>query len=159
MLKKKAEELNIKSVSDLKEFKNLRFGFDHEFISREEFEILKREYDLQFKNRKIMDHILLYFSLSNESIDVMDGYTTDSAILYYDLIILEDLKEVLPRHMAIPLVRGEILEKYPHLEEIINRLGGSISNEEMQRMNCEMDYEGKRAKSVAKKFLKEKKLL
>ena len=159
MLKKKAKKLNIESISDLKKYKNLRFGFDHEFISREEFEILKKEYDLRFKKVKVMDHILLYLSLSNESIDVIDGYTTDAGILYYDLKILEDVKNVLPRHIAIPLVRGEILEKYPYLKDIINKLGGSISNEEMQMMNYEMDYKGKSAKSVAEKFLKKKNLL
>jgi glycine betaine/choline ABC-type transport system substrate-binding protein len=159
MLKKKAEKLNIESISDLKKHKNLRFGFDHEFISREEFEILKREYDLQLKKIKVMDHILLYLSLSNDGMDVIDGYTTDAGILYYDLKILEDVKNVLPRHMAIPLVRGEVLEKYPYLSDIINRLGGNISNEEMQRMNYEMDYEGRSAKNVAEKFLKKKNLL
>ncbi|KPK32983.1 MAG: hypothetical protein AMS24_02510 [Chlamydiae bacterium SM23_39] len=160
MLKEKAEKLNIKNISDMKKYTNLIFGFNPEFVSREEFKMFKSVYDFKFKiNPKIMDHALLYFSLSNGSIDVIDGFTTDGNILYYDVQILEDDKKAFPTYFCVPLIRKEILEKYPYLEDVINKLGGAISDEEMQQMNYLADYKGEKIQKIAIDFLKKKNLL
>lgn len=156
MLKKKAEELNIKTMTDAALY-DLQYGFDPEFVAREEFKLMTGKYNLHFKKpSKIMEHILLYFSLANESIDIMDGFTTDGNIRHYDLEVLKDDKEAFPSYVAAPLVRGEILKRYPELKEILEKLGGTISDEEMQRMNYEADYEGKDIVRIAKEFLKKK---
>jgi glycine betaine/choline ABC-type transport system substrate-binding protein len=160
MLEKKSRELNINSILDLKNHKNLIFGFNSEFIAREEFKCLKSVYDLKFKKSpKIMEHVFLYFSLSNGSIDAMVGFTTDASILYYDLKVLKDPKKCFPEYVAMPLIRKDTLKKYPYLEGIINQLYDTISDEEMQRMNYKVDYKGKSIKNIALEFLKEKKLL
>jgi osmoprotectant transport system substrate-binding protein len=160
MLENRAKKLNINTILDLKDHKNLVFGFNSEFVAREEFKCLKRIYNLKFKKSfKIMEQILLYFSLSNGSIDVMAGFTTDPGILYYGLKILEDPKKCFPDYFAIPLIRKDTLEKYPFLEGIIDKLQGAISDKEMQSMNYKVDYKGKSAKNVALEFLREKKLL
>lgn len=159
MLKKKAQELNIEKDSDLKKYPNLIYGFNPEFVSRQEYKIFKKAYGIDFKNQKIMDHILLYFSLANGSIDVIDGFTTDGNIVYYDLEILEDDKQCFPSYDAVPIIREEILEKYPQLEEIINQLAGKISNEDMQKMNFEADYNRKSIEKIALQFLKDKNLI
>jgi glycine betaine/choline ABC-type transport system substrate-binding protein len=159
MLKKRARELNINNVSDLKKYKNLKFGFDPEFVAREEFKLLKEAYGMKFKFFKIIDHVLLYFSLDNKGIEVMNGFTTDPNILHYDLKILEDVKNSLPQYIAAPLIRKEILVKYPYLESIINKLAYAISDGDMQKLNYEVDYEGRSIKEVAREFLKVKGIL
>lgn len=156
MLDKKAKKLEVSKISDLKKYDDLIFGFNPEFVSREEYKLLQKAYQLQWKKRpKIMDHTLLYLSLANESIDVINGFTTDANILFYDLKILKDDKRVFPAYAAAPIVRGDLLKRYPYLEDIINRLSGKITREDMQKMNYEVDYMGKSARQVADKFLEE----
>jgi len=160
MLRDKADKLDIKNISDIKKYPNLIFGLDAEFMAREEFKIFKDVYDFNFKIQpKIMDHILLYFSLSHGGIDVIDGFTTDGNILYYDVKILKDDKEAFPTYYSVPLIRKKILERYPYLEDIINKLGGMISDKEMQQMNYLADYKGQSIQKIALDFLKKKNLL
>lgn len=154
MQEKKAKKLGIKNISDAAKHKYLRYGFNAEFAAREEFKLMEGRYEFDFKvTPKIMDHALLYFSLANDSIDIMNGFTTDAEIIYRNLRVLEDDKKVFPAYVAAPLVRAQILKKYPKLQMIIEKLANQISTEEMQRMNYEVDYEGKNSLQVAKDFL------
>ena len=51
------------------------------------------------------------------------------------------------------------MEKYPELAEILNKLAGKISEEEMSEMNYQVNVEGQDPSIVAKDYLKEKNLL
>ena len=160
MLKERAENLGINKISDLEKYKNLKVGLDPEFITRDEFRLLKENYSFQFKKHiKSLDNVLLYCSLLNKNLDVIDGYTTDSFILKYDLKLLEDDKKIFPNYRAAPIIRLDILKKYPNLENIINKLANKISIEEIQKMNYDIDCLNKSVKSVAITFLFENGLI
>jgi len=58
---------------------------------------------------------------------------------------------------AAPVVRKDTLKKFPALARLINKLGGSISLETMQKL--EAGVKGDNAKDVARKFLKENRLI
>ncbi len=58
-------------------------------------------------------------------------YTTDGLNRKVGLKILEDDKNFFPDYNGAFLVRQEILDTYPELEEILGQLGGNISTEEM----------------------------
>lgn len=64
-----------------------------------------------------------------------------------------------PPYYAAPLVRADVLEKYPVIEDVLNRLGGLITDEEIRRLNYRVDQQGINAKMVARNFLIEKNLL
>lgn len=154
MLKKRKEELGIKSLEDLLK-RDLLFGFDPEFVARGEFRLFLDSYPFQFmKGYKVMDHILLYFSIANGGIDVMNGFTTDPNILHYDLEEVEDIKGAMPQYIAAPLVRGATIRSYPEIEDIINSLEGVVEDTDMQYMNYQVDYLGKSIEDVAFEFLK-----
>ncbi len=55
-----------------------------------------------------------------------------------------------------PLLRKETLQKYPELEKVLNKLSGKITDEEMRKMNYEVNVNGKSSEEVAKQFYKEK---
>ncbi len=56
-------------------------------------------------------------------------------------------------------MRNETLEKYPELEGILQKLEGTVSDEEMIFLNYQVDKENKDPKKVALNFLKEKGLI
>lgn len=58
---------------------------------------------------------------------------------------------------AAPVVRKDTLKKFPALARLINKLGGTISLETMQKL--EAGVKGDNTKDVARKFLKENRLI
>lgn len=155
-----AKENNIKNISDLKKVENnIIAGFTLEFNDREDGNKgLKSLYDLKF-NVKTMEPALRYTAISNGSINLTDVYSTDSQIITNKLKVLEDDKNLFPPYQAAPLLREETIKKHPELQEILEKLSGKISSEEMTRMNYLVDVEGKSAKDVARDYLKKNKLI
>jgi glycine betaine/choline ABC-type transport system substrate-binding protein len=47
---------------------------------------------------------------------------------------------------AVPIMKNEILEKYPELKEVLNRLSGKIPHKQMQQLNDEVDVEEQKPK-------------
>ena len=56
-------------------------------------------------------------------------------------------------------MRNEVLNEHPELKEVLLKLEGVISNEDMAKMNYQVEVEKKDPKDVAHEFLKEKKLV
>ena len=100
-----------------------------------------------------MEPALRYTAISNGSIDITDVYSTDSQIITNKLRVLEDDKKLFPPYQAAPLLRSETLKEYPELEEILGKLAGKITNDQMTEMNYMVDVEGKLASEVAREFL------
>ncbi len=50
-------------------------------------------------------------------------------------------------------MRADTLKQYPELEDILNQLSGQITDEEMQEMNYQVDYEDASAEDVARDYL------
>ena len=86
-------------------------------------------------------------------------YTTDGLNRKVGLKILEDDKNFFPDYNGAFLVRQDILDTYPELEEILGQLGGNISTEEMAEMTYQVDVMGRTVDDVAQEFLVSKGLL
>lgn len=155
-----ARENNLEKISDLKNIENdVNAGFTLEFNDREDGNLgLKSLYDLNF-NVKTMEPALRYTAISNKSIDLTDVYSTDSQIIANNLKILEDDKKLFPPYQAAPLLREETLKEYPELKDVLEKLAGKITSEEMTEMNYAVDVEGKSANEVARGYLIKEKLI
>jgi len=156
-----AEKYNLKTFSDLARVAGeLILGCEFEFKDRPDgYPGLQETYGMNFKDVIGMDHGIMYRSLAEDKVDVIDAYSTDGQIVVYNLVILEDDKSFFPPYNAGPLTRGDVLEKYPELEDILNELGGAISESDMQALNAKVDEEGLKAEEVAREFLLEKGLI
>lgn len=156
-----ANEMNIESYSDLAEKSNdLIFGAEYDFYEREDgLPGLKNTYSFNFNDEIEMDIGLKYEAIKNKKVDVINAFSTDGLLLEYNLTVLRDDKYFFPSYQGATLVRKETLEKYPELEDIINKLEGAISDEEMIYLNYQVDKENKDPKEVARSFLVEKGLL
>lgn len=152
-----AEKLNLVTFSDFAEVSSdYTLGAVFEFIDRPDgLPGFKEEYDLEFKDVKGMDHGMMYRSINAEEVDVINSYTTDGQLQMYNLRVLEDDQSYFPPYHALPLVRTEIMEQYPELEEVLLQLAGEIDEPAMQAMNAKVDNEGQMVEVVAKEFLQE----
>ncbi len=141
-------------ISDLREHPELRFGFTNEFMDRGDgWPNLQKHYRLPQRSVRGLDHDLAYRGLEAGSIDVIDLYSTDAEISYYDIHILEDDLHYFPEYHAVFLFRESLLDQYPDLESILNRFAGDISEDQMIRMNAGVKLEGRSENSVAAEFV------
>lgn len=56
-------------------------------------------------------------------------------------------------------MKEETLSKHPELKDILNKLSGKITEDEMSNMNYEVKANKKSAKSVAKEYLQKQNLI
>ncbi|BDR74545.1 hypothetical protein K154306013_02050 [Clostridium tetani] len=156
-----AQEYDLKKVSDIANVSNnLKSGFTVSFVDRQDGLLgLEKTYGLKFKEVLKMDSGVRYSSLINKQTDVTDAFTTDGMLKSLDLVLLEDDKGVFPPYYAAPVIKSETLEKYPEIEEILNRLADKISEKDMIEMNYNVDELGMTAQQSAINFLRKKGLI
>lgn len=131
------------------------FGAEFDFFERSDaFPGLKKLYPFQFKKLEEMDINLRYKAFEEGKINAVDVFTTDAQIKNLNLKVLKDDKNYFPSYEAGIVIRQEILEKYPEIESLLNKLQTKISTEKMQQLNYEVEIEKKSPAEVAKNFLK-----
>jgi len=74
-------------------------------------------------------------------------------------LVLKDDKNFFPIYNISVVVRKDILDKYPEIEEILLPITQLIDTKTMIDLNYGVDGMGKPAKMVAEEFLKEKGLI
>ena len=156
-----ASENNIEKISDLELYPNeFKFASSTEFLNREDgIESLNKKYTLDFIEEIPIEGGLRYKALASGEADVVCAFSTDGMLKKYDLKMLEDDKGALVQYRAVPLVREEILEKYPELEEVLGKLTGVLTDEIMVELNYKVDEEKSKPEDVAHQFLEEQGLL
>lgn len=128
-------------------------GFPPEFMGRADgFPGLEKRYHLKI-NTLVFGEAMAYKALKEKQVDVISGYSTDGRVEAYHLKILTDDKHVFPPYYAAPLIRQEVLKKYPELDSTLNLLAGRISDSAMTEMNYKVDYLKEDPQEVAKGFL------
>lgn len=156
-----AKKYNIETYSDLaKHSQDLVLSPTLEFQNREDGLIgLQKDYDMKFKDIKSMDGALRYQALNRGDAQAIDAFSTDGLLKKFNLKVLKDDKEFFPPYYAIPLVRDDLIAKYPETEEVLNKLSGVINEEEMIELNYKVDEEGQTPEKVAHDYLVEKNLI
>lgn len=156
-----AEELNINTYSDLAKVSDqLTFGAEYDFYEREDgYPGLTETYGFEFKDTVELDIGLKYEAIASGQVDVINAFSTDGLLKKYDLKVLEDDKNYFPAYHATTLVRNETLEKYPELEEVLNKLANQISDEEMIQLNYYVENDKRDPEEVAREFLLSKGLI
>jgi osmoprotectant transport system substrate-binding protein len=84
------------------------------------------------------------------------AYGTDGQLAALGLVVLEDTKAVQPVYEPAPIVRKEILDKYPKIESILKPVFESLDLVTLQMLNARIQVEGVDAKEVAREYLKDK---
>ena len=118
---------------------------------------LTSKYKLKIHTVVISDAVM-YKAAFEKKLDVISGYSTDGRLKAYNLVTLNDDKKIFPPYYAAPVVRMDVLKKYPDLLPVLNLLSGKINDSIMTELNYKVDYLKQSPEKVAKDFLTEKKL-
>lgn len=158
--KEAAEKYNLKTYSDLAAVASeLTFGAEYDFFEREDgYDAFCNTYGFNFKDTMDLDIGLKYDAINQKKIDVMNIFTTDGQLSVSDVVILEDDKRLYPSYVCGFVVRNEVLEAHPEIQNIFDKMN-MISDLEMADMNYQVESEGKEPEDVALAFLKKKGLL
>ena len=155
------KELGITKISELANLQDqVKAGFTLEFSDRPDGYLgIQSLYGITFKDMVTMEPKLRYTALNHGDIDVLDAYSTDSELETYQLTVLEDDKTLFPPYQGAPLMRESTLEKYPELESILQQLAGKVTDDEMRKMNYEVNVNDASPREVARNFLQQQGLL
>jgi glycine betaine/choline ABC-type transport system substrate-binding protein len=156
-----ARRLNLKTITDAARVSaQWRAGFGQDFMSRADgYPGFARTYGFHFQEIREMDLSLTYRALAEKQVDLIAGNSTDGLIARYGLLQLEDDRKYFPPYDAVPVARRAMLEKYPKVRDVLKRLGGILTVEEMRKLNYAVDGEKRQPKDVAREFLLAKKIL
>ncbi|WP_241236266.1 glycine betaine ABC transporter substrate-binding protein [Brevibacillus marinus] len=167
MRQDKAEELGIKSITDLANYVNanptaLKFASNAEFYARQDgIKGLEKHYGFTFPAENVvkMDSGLLYNALKEKQVDVSVGFATDGRIEGFNLVALEDDKNFFPAYNGAPVVRQEVIDKYPEIADLLNQIADRLDTETMMKLNYSVDVEHKDVAEVAREWLVSQQLI
>ncbi|WP_422484922.1 glycine betaine ABC transporter substrate-binding protein [Gudongella sp. DL1XJH-153] len=100
-------------------------------------------------------------ALANETdgVNVALAYGTDGSIADLDLVVIDDPLSIPPVYEPSAIVRGEVLEKYPEIEVIIEDVFATLTLENLQEMNKQVIVDGAVPSEVARMHLEENGIL
>jgi osmoprotectant transport system substrate-binding protein len=80
-------------------------------------------------------------------------YGTDGGIAPSGLTVLEDDKGVQPVYQPAPIIREEVLDEYPQIEELLKPVFEGLTLEVLQELNGRVQVGGEAAAAVATDYL------
>ncbi|MEO1134107.1 MAG: glycine betaine ABC transporter substrate-binding protein [Cyanobacteria bacterium J06639_1] len=109
--------------------------------------------DFELKEYKAVDPGLRYTALANGDADVTVAFGTDGEIDAFDLLVLEDDRNLFPPYQVAPVVRQDILDANPELADALNELSPLLTGATMRRLNNEVSGNQREPEDVALEFL------
>lgn len=166
MREEHAEELGIETLSGLVNYvKNeemLSLATDSEWAGRPDgLPGFQDHYDVRWPRSEVrrMQAGLIYKALDQGEIEVGLVFATDGRIAAFDFRVLEDDKNFFPNYAITPVVRKDILDENPKLRMHLNKMGATLDDSTMQRLNKMVDVQKKTIENVAEMYLKEQDLI
>ena len=83
------------------------------------------------------------------------AYGTDGTIAALDLVVLDDPLGVQPIYQPAPTVRGEIMDMYPEIADILDPVFMMLDKETLQAMNARGAVDGEDPGVIAQEWLAE----
>lgn len=153
-----ADELGLEKVSDVADHAgDLHLGTDNAWLERpnDGYPAFKEMYNMEFGKTSPMEIGVVYKAVNNQDVDIVLAYSTDARLKEYDLKTLEDDQNFFPPYQAAPVVRNDLLENHPEVDEAISMLIGKIDTETMTELNYLGDIEKIQPAEIAENYLKE----
>ncbi len=141
---------------------NWLLGLDLEFAGRSDgLKPMQALYDMPLDRPQIrqMDPGLVYNAIRDGFVDAGLVYTTDGRVKGFDLQVLEDDKGYFPSYAVTPVVRADVLQNTPGLEEALNTLSKQFNNQVITELNARVDIDYQTPQQVADAFLKRRGLI
>lgn len=159
-----SEENDITTISQLAEIAgDLTISAPADFPEREDGLLgLQRVYNAGFEEIDTLPVApgLKYQALLDDEAQVVLAFGTDGQIAGYDLVVLEDDLGLWPPYNVAPIVRNEVLEANPDIEQRFNEVTTSLTGEIMSGLNWRVDGDERAEPAdVAREYLEENGLI
>jgi osmoprotectant transport system substrate-binding protein len=155
-----AEKMGITNLNELaKDSPKLTFISYSEFQNRSDgYKNMRKNYPaLDFGKIEIVNQLgLRYSGLQNGDGDAGVGFTTDGQLTSPQLVVMKDPKSIWPFYYPAPVVRSDVLKKYPKIEKVLDKVSSSLSVETMRELNGKVDLDQEDPEDVARGYLKKK---
>ncbi|MEJ2011327.1 MAG: glycine betaine ABC transporter substrate-binding protein [Anaerolineales bacterium] len=115
---------------------------DEEWTVRPDgYPALQEKYGWAFKeeNVRVMEIGVTYKALRDGECDLAMGFATDGRIAAWGLFNLEDDKEFFPVYNPAPVVRQDVMDKYPEIAGILNPVANALDTDTMTELNSLVD--------------------
>ncbi len=159
LLKKKADELGVKTVSDLEgKSQDLTLYGSPECRQRLDCLVgLQQDYGLRFKKFTPVDIGLRYDVLDKGQADLSIIFTTDAQLSTRDdVVTLEDDKKVFPPgNVTFVASKQAADEAGPDLKETVEQVQQGLTERVMQELNARVDVDREEPRAVARAYLRE----
>ncbi|RLA63412.1 MAG: hypothetical protein DRQ88_04645 [Epsilonproteobacteria bacterium] len=150
---------NIENISDLKGFTSYQRAFSYDFLRAQDgFSSVFKAYgiDTGIKHRSFkMKKDRLIGALNSGEVDLIQVGSTSPDIVRHNLKVIKDDKKHMSRNFGIILVKGSFAKRFPASWKLLNDvILKKITNDDMAKMNAQVELEGKTYSTVAMSFLK-----
>ncbi|MFW6364267.1 MAG: ABC transporter substrate-binding protein [Spirochaeta sp.] len=90
-----------------------------------------------------------------DGVNTAMAYGTDGQLSALGLRVMEDNRGVQPVYAPAPLVRAEILQEYPQIEQLLEPVFAGLDMETLQTLNAAIAVDGQSADLVAANYLRD----
>lgn len=147
---------NLRRISQLSGHPELRAGFSHEFLNREDgWPALRSAYALPQQPVGV-EHAMAYGAIEAGQLDFTDAYTTDGELAARDMVLLADDRGFFPDYSAVLLTRRDLPGD---VTAVLSQLEGLVDEVTMQGLNFAVASKGQSPAQVAANFLRERGLV
>jgi osmoprotectant transport system substrate-binding protein len=160
-------EAGVRTMEDIgpwiDEGNDFRLAASEEFVSRPDvLPAFEETYDFSLEQSN-----LLVFSGGNtattmqaaargqDGVNAAMAYGTDGQLAALGLVVLDDTRGVQPVYRPAPVIREEVLEEYPEIEDLLRPVFESFDREILQSLNASIAVEGQSAEVVAETYLRD----
>lgn len=156
-----AERLGVTTLSDIAGLppEEQTFCIESEFANRNDgFQPLLETYEIPAppgERTAILDTGAIYAATSDGTCNFGEVFATDGRIIAQDLVVLEDDRAFFPKYNLSAVVHHSLYDAHPEVEELFGPVTEAITDETMQRLNAEVDVEGKEPADVAWQWLQD----
>ena len=157
-----ATEFQLRSMSDLDAVaQDLTLGGPEECPDRELCMLgLEHTYGLTFHDFVALEPGLPTASaLAKGDIGAASVFTTDATISVFTLVVLDDDKGLYPAQNVVPVVRQDVLEAYPELEDVLNDVSDQLTTRDLRALNYTVAITGEQPVRAARTWLEDKGIL
>ncbi|WP_406688323.1 glycine betaine ABC transporter substrate-binding protein [Saccharopolyspora sp. ID03-671] len=162
-----AQRLGVQNLSDIQQVvaehpEDATFCVDTEFASRNDgLPGVEETYGFKTNpgNVKVLTEGAIYQATADGTCTFGEVFTTDGRIPALNLKVLADDKQFFPRYNVGVTLRDEMLKRYPQLTQVFQPIAEKLTNEELMKLNAQVDVDGRDPADVARDWMAEKGLI
>ncbi len=157
-----AQEHNLRTTSDMTAFLQQNpdegvFCVETEFASRQDgMPGVQAAYGFEPAEVKNFGTGAIYAGIANGTCNFGEIFTTDGRIAGLNLRVLEDDRKFFPQYNICVVLREELYQRHPEIEQVMQPVAMALNNEEMIELGKRVDVDGDDPGIVARDWMIEK---